>query len=69
MCAQTTQDLVEALTNTFCADPVDIRQRHIFEQSLHALVRLAKAEQMVEIKASVKKLTTPVAIKPGMRQT
>ncbi|WP_147383854.1 hypothetical protein [Noviherbaspirillum sedimenti] len=40
----------------------NLRQKHIFEQTLHALVRLAKSEQMMEIKANVRKLTGTVPV-------
>ncbi len=69
MFTPTTQEMVESLTNAYCAQHTDIRQRHVFEQTLHALVRLAKSEQMLEIKASVKKLTGTILVEPERRQT
>jgi hypothetical protein len=33
------------------------RERHLYRESLHALVRLAKSELMMEMKANVRKLT------------
>ncbi len=33
-----------------------LRERHIFRENLRSLVRLAKAEQVAEIKANVKRL-------------
>jgi len=35
---------------------LDTRQRYLFQQTLHSLVRLAKAEQMLEIKGNVQRL-------------
>lgn len=69
MFTPTTQEMVESLTSAYCAQHADIRQRHVFEQTLHALVRLAKSEQMLEIKASVKKLTGAIVAEPERRQT
>jgi hypothetical protein len=38
------------------------REKHLFRQALHGLVRLAKAEQMLEIRSNVKKLTGTITI-------
>ena len=35
------------------AGPMDARERYMYSQSLQALVRLAKTEQMNEVRASV----------------
>ncbi len=69
MSTPTTQEMVETLTNVYCAENADLRQRHLFEQTLHALVRLAKSEQILEIKASVKKLTGSVIMESALRKT
>ena len=52
-----TQDVVNDLLNVLLGPNTNGRQRYLLEQSLQNLVRVAKAEQRVEIKASVKKLT------------
>jgi hypothetical protein len=56
-----TQELIENMTNAFLGVDATTRQKYLFEQTLLSLVRLAKAEQRLEIKASVKKLTTPLS--------
>ncbi len=54
-----TQEMIDDLTDAFCGPTADSRQKYLFEQTLHALVRLAKSEQMNEIKTTAKKLTAP----------
>jgi hypothetical protein len=56
----TSQEMVASLVNAYCGQNATVRQKHVFEQSLYALVRLAKSEQMMEIKANVRKLTGPL---------
>ena len=56
----TSQEMVASLVNAYCGQNATLRQKHVFEQSLFALVRLAKSEQMMEIKANVRKLTGPL---------
>jgi DNA-binding transcriptional regulator LsrR (DeoR family) len=51
-----TDQVIEALISATITDDVTARQRHIYRENLRSLVRLAKAEQIVEIKANVKKL-------------
>lgn len=51
-----TDQVIEALIAATITDEVTARQRHIYRENLRSLVRLAKAEQIVEIKANVKKL-------------
>ena len=63
----TTQDIIDNLVMSIYGQPGNARQKHMLEQSLHSLVRLAKAEQILEIKASVKKLTGAIDLHPGKR--
>ena len=56
----TSQEMVSSLVNAYCGQNASLRQKHVFEQTLYALVRLAKSEQMMEIKANVRKLTGPI---------
>ncbi|TCS36005.1 hypothetical protein EDC30_10868 [Paucimonas lemoignei] len=56
----TSQEMVASLVNAYCGQNATLRQKHVFEQALFALVRLAKSEQMMEIKANVRKLTGPL---------
>lgn len=57
MMTMNTQDVIEEMTGAFLGPDATNRQKYLFEQSLQNLVRIAKAEQKLEIKASVKKLT------------
>jgi hypothetical protein len=52
-----TIDELIALTFAACTDP---REKHYFRESLRNLVRLAKAEQMMEMRFDVAKVTCPV---------
>jgi ribosomal protein L17 len=45
----TTNHLIEALVEANACNATE-RNRHIFRQALHALVMLAKAEKLLEIK-------------------
>lgn len=38
-------------------EEADLREKHMYRENLRALVRLAKSEQLIDIKASVRKLT------------
>lgn len=58
----TTQEIIEELTNTLYGHTGNVHQKYIFEQTLYNLVRLAKTEQMLEIKSSVKKLSGTFAL-------
>jgi DNA-binding transcriptional regulator LsrR (DeoR family) len=51
-----TDQVIEALIAATAGEEVTARQRHIYRENLRSLVRLAKAEQIVEIKTNVKKL-------------
>lgn len=53
----TTETVIADLLNSPCGSAMDARAQYLFRESLYSLVRLAKAEQMMEIKHSVEKLT------------
>lgn len=52
-----TEDVIENLITVTLSEDAPMRQRHLFRESLRSLVRLAKAEQIVEIKTNVRRLT------------
>jgi hypothetical protein len=58
----TTANIIKELTSATYGEAGDPRMRYLFAQALHALVRLARAEQMAEIKKNVEKTA-------GARQT
>lgn len=51
-----TETIIDDLVNATFSDRT-ARERFLFRQSLHNLVRLAKAEQLLDIRASVTTLT------------
>jgi hypothetical protein len=52
-----TDTVIAELLDSPCGMMLDVRAKYLFRESLYSLVRLAKAEQMKEIKDSVEKLT------------
>lgn len=57
MTKPTTESLIADLLDAPYASSLDARAKYLVRESLYSLVRLAKAEQMMEIKQSVEKLT------------
>jgi hypothetical protein len=55
--SMTSVKVIEDLMQSSSAAGMDARAQYFFRESLYSLVRLAKAEQMLEIKSSVAKLT------------
>ena len=62
MRTQTTASIIKELTNAMYGGAPDPRLKFVFSQALHGLVRLAKTEQMLEMKKNVEKAA-------GVRQT
>jgi len=54
-------DMIEDLVNVTCGEQAGSRERHVYREALRSLVRLAKAEQMYEIKADARMLTASTA--------
>lgn len=52
-----TDDVIENLVSATLGEQATARQKHVYREALRGLVRLAKSEQVVEIKTNVKKLT------------
>lgn len=48
--------VIENLIVATLGEEASVREKHVYRESLRGLVRLAKSEQMLEIKASVQKL-------------
>lgn len=59
---QVVSDLIVSLLPQDCS----MRQQHLLREALNSLVRLAKSEQMLEMKNNVRRLTGPV-IDPAAR--
>jgi len=51
------EQLIEELLTTTYDGSHSTRQKHVLREALRSLVRLAKAEQMLEIRTDVKKIT------------
>jgi len=62
MRTQTTAHIIKELTIAMYGLAPDPRLQHVFSQALYGLVRLAKTEQMLEVKKNVEKTA-------GARQT
>jgi hypothetical protein len=54
---QSTDAIIGDLIVTACGMHASAREKYLFAEALHALVRLAKAEQMLQIKKNVERLT------------
>ncbi|GAB3547282.1 hypothetical protein GCM10027343_26330 [Noviherbaspirillum agri] len=67
-CPTSTDVVIENLiTATFGEEP-SAREKHVYREALRGLVRLAKSEQVVEIKSSVKKLTGAMEVTSARRR-
>lgn len=63
-----TDDVIENLITATLSEDATSRQRHMFRESLRSLVRLAKAEQVVEIKTNVRRLTGALEVVSARRR-
>jgi hypothetical protein len=61
-----TEQVIADLIDTLYGRDLPVREKHVFREALRGLVRLAKSEQMLEMKTSVKKLTG--VITPAMQR-
>ena len=52
-----TDTVIEEMVAAAYGDTVSERQKHLYQEALRALVRLAKAEQMRDLRRDVIKLT------------
>jgi hypothetical protein len=53
-----TETLIDQLIHATYGDNVSAREVHAFRESLRALVRLAKAEQMLDMRIDARRLTS-----------
>lgn len=61
MLTSATDDIIESLMLATYGAVLDARRRHVFEQALRGLVRLARAEQLLELRMDVDLATTLTA--------
>lgn len=64
-----TTQIIEELTQVLCGDEPDPRRNHLTRQSLFALVRQAKAETLLDMRANVARLTGMDAMALRRRHT
>lgn len=50
-------EIIESLVDATLGECTDIRQKFLYKEALRSLVRLAKSEQVIEIKTNVRRLT------------
>ena len=53
-----TESLIEQMVQATYGDDASGREKHAFRESLRALVRLAKAEQMLDMRIDARRLTS-----------
>ncbi len=53
-----TDSLIEKMVQATYGDQVSAREKHAFRESLRALVRLAKTEQMLDMRIDARRLTS-----------
>ncbi|MBA5689519.1 hypothetical protein [Rugamonas apoptosis] len=58
MLTRATDNIIEELIDATYSDPADVRQRHVFAHALHGLVRLAKSEQLRDMRRDVARATS-----------
>lgn len=63
-----TDAVIESLITVTLGEKARARERHAYRESLRGLVRLAKAEQVMEIKDSVRKLTGTIEAQSARRR-
>jgi hypothetical protein len=52
-----TEEMIAELVSVTCGEDASVREMHTFREALRSLVRLAKAEQMCEMKTDIRSLT------------
>lgn len=52
-----TDDVIENLIIATLGETASLRQQHLYRENLRSLVRLAKSEQIAEIKSNVRRVT------------
>lgn len=65
----TTAKMIKELTMAIYGSAPNPREKYVLTQALHGLVRLAKAEQMLEIKKNVERAAATLAASGSRRET
>lgn len=53
---QHTEEMIEDLVNATCGEQAGTREKRVYREALRSLVRLAKAEQMFDMKSDIQTL-------------
>ena len=53
-----TETVIADMVEAFCGPAGGSREKHLYREALRSLVRLAKSEQMCELKSNVERLTS-----------
>ncbi|NRR33266.1 hypothetical protein HSX11_24125 [Oxalobacteraceae bacterium] len=64
-----TEDIIESIMLATYGAALDARRRYAFEQALRGLVRLARAEHLLELRMDVDRATAMTNNASGRRQT
>jgi len=54
-----TDQIIRELITTLLPANANLREKHVMLESLNSLVRLAKSEQILEMKTNIRRLTGP----------
>jgi hypothetical protein len=66
---QNVEMVIENIVDATLGKEAMAREKHVFRESLRNLVRLAKSEQMLEIKENAKKLTGKITASASRRKS
>ena len=66
---QQTDRVIAELVDATCGRPGDRRARHLLQQALHGLVRLAKVEQLADMRVDVERATATLTDPGHQRAT
>lgn len=64
-----TETVIAELIDATYGKNLSAREKHVYRESLRSLVRLAKSEQTLEIKTSVRKLVGPLVFTQARQRT
>jgi hypothetical protein len=62
------EQVIESLVAATLGDEATLREQYIYRENLRSLVRLAKSEQVVEIKENVRRLTGALEMSSARRR-
>jgi hypothetical protein len=65
---RTTDAAIEDLVVAACNETTTAREKHMYREALRGLVRLARSDQMFEMRSNVNRLTAGVASRAARRK-